>query len=150
MDQSIQSSQSIQSLQSFPSTHASATDSEPVAANQNPAIARCYAAFQKTYHTAFGRKADGHDAHNKGKLAFREALPPLISRTNIRNFIACVTYGLAIELISSGDGMRLLTAARTAACVLYRRTRQKAVNNAQKSVENQQKVAFRVEKMNQK
>jgi hypothetical protein len=42
---------------------------------------------------------------------------------------------MAISLISSGDGGRLLAAARTAASVLYKRSRQKAVNNVQKSVE---------------
>jgi len=112
-----------------------ASESENPVSTQNPAIANCLAAFRRAYQNAIDRKADGYDARNKAKLGFREALPPLIGRDNIRNFIACVTYGMAVDLISNGDSARLLQAARTAASVLYQRNRQKAVKNAQQSGE---------------
>jgi hypothetical protein len=104
-------------------------------ANRNPAIIRCIRAHNKAYEAATERKASTYESREKGKLAFREALPPLIGRNNIRNFIACVTYGVAIELISNHDSAQLLHAARAAASVLYQRTRQKAVKYAQENAE---------------
>jgi hypothetical protein len=115
--------------------------SEPAIANQNPAIARCYAAFQKSYHAAIERKVDTYDARNKAKVAFREALPPLVGRKNIRDFIACVAYGMAVDLISSGAGMRLLTAARAASTVQDQRSHHKARQKAPQSAPKARKSA---------
>jgi len=121
--------------------HASAADCEATAANHNPAIVRCIVAHNKAYEEASGRKLSSYDIRSQAKLAFREALPPLIGRNNIRNFIACVTYGMAIELISSGDAIRLLTAARVASAVQDQRSHHKARKNTPQSAPKARKSA---------
>jgi hypothetical protein len=47
-------------------------------------------------------------------LAYRTVMPEPIGRRNIKNFIACVVHGMAIEAITPEEGKNLLYAARTA------------------------------------
>jgi hypothetical protein len=46
--------------------------------------------------------------------AFREAMPPLTGRRNIRDFVACVGYGMLIGAIHLNEGTKLLYAAQVA------------------------------------
>src|ERR1700761_1366337 len=47
-------------------------------------------------------------------LAYRTAMPEPLGRRNIKNFIACVTHGMAIGAIDPADVKNMLYAARTA------------------------------------
>jgi hypothetical protein len=47
-------------------------------------------------------------------LAFRTAMPEPCGRRNIKNFVICVTHGVAIGAIDPTDARNMLYAARTA------------------------------------
>jgi hypothetical protein len=47
-------------------------------------------------------------------LAFRSAMPEPKGRRNIKNFISCITHGVAIGAIDPTDARNMLYAARTA------------------------------------
>jgi hypothetical protein len=47
-------------------------------------------------------------------MAFRKAIPQLSGQENIRDFIACVAYGMLIKAIPGAEGARLLYAAQVA------------------------------------
>ena len=53
-------------------------------------------------------------APSKAAEAYRAALPPLTSRENCRDFIACVAQGLLLGAIAEKDGGKLLYAAQIA------------------------------------
>jgi hypothetical protein len=56
-----------------------------------------------------------------GKLAYCTAMPKLSGAANIRDFIACVTYAMLLDVISGSDGTRLLYAAQVAHTTLTKR-----------------------------
>ena len=58
-------------------------------------------------------------------LAYRSCMPELVGRRNIKNFIACVTHGLAIGAIDSEQARNMLYAARTASLATVKRIRKK-------------------------
>jgi hypothetical protein len=88
---------------------------------QNPAIARCSAAGNHAYLQTKRKKNGQYLAAAAARKAFSKALPPLDSPENLRDFIACVTYGMSIQAIDGEDGAGLLSAARVARAV-YRPT----------------------------
>jgi hypothetical protein len=53
-------------------------------------------------------------------LAYRTVMPEPIGRRNIKNFIACVVHGMAIQAITPEEGKNLLYAARTATLAIGR------------------------------
>ena len=79
---------------------------------QNPAVARCCKAWKRVYR-AEGAE-DEYDAPRKAAEAYRAALPPLTSRENCRDFIACVAQGMLLGAIAEKDGGKLLYAAQIA------------------------------------
>ncbi|HVZ84231.1 MAG TPA: hypothetical protein VG893_11200 [Terracidiphilus sp.] len=86
----------------------------------DPCIARCCAAFVATFRavlTAAGNdhpNEGGYEAKTAAVAAYLAALPPLNGAENIREFIACVSHGMALEIINGRDGTRLLYAAQIA------------------------------------
>jgi hypothetical protein len=54
-------------------------------------------------------------AIKKAYKAYREALPPLRGSENIRDFIACVAHGLAIDVFDAREASKMLYAAQVAA-----------------------------------
>jgi hypothetical protein len=56
-----------------------------------------------------------------GKLAYCTAMPKLSGAANIRDFIACVTYGMLIDVIPGSEGTRLLYCAQVAHTALTKR-----------------------------
>ncbi len=91
---------------------------DPMSPKANRAVAHCCAAFDTARRVAVARKADRFDAREEAREAFREAMPALDGVQNVRDFIACVAYGMLIEAISGSDGARLLYAAQVAQTAL--------------------------------
>jgi hypothetical protein len=104
--------------------------------SKNPAVARCIAAHNKALEAAKERKLDEYHCYKAARHAYREAFPPLIGRTNIREFIACVGYAMLTEVVTNSEGARLLYAARVASQVQDNRSHragQKWAQNAPQS-----------------
>jgi hypothetical protein len=78
----------------------------------NAAVARCCKAWKRVYR-AEGAE-DEYDAPRKAAEAYRAALPPLTSRENCRDFIACIAQGMLLGAIEEKDGGKLLYAAQIA------------------------------------
>ncbi len=87
----------------------------------NPALDRCRAAWQQTFDEYMRKHArrDGvvsarYDANKEAGIAYCGAMPPLIGAENIRDFIACVAYGILIAAIPQDRAGQLLYAAQVA------------------------------------
>lgn len=96
----------------------------------NAAVARCVKAYERTYKlvsesfAANGKPLDEGFAREQARGAFSDALPPLCGEDNIRDFIACVTYGMIKESLTFFDGKHLLAAARVALSAARAKRRQ--------------------------
>ncbi len=80
----------------------------------NPAVARCARAFQDAYSEVLRKSGFESDAMKKAAEAYRTFLPPLTSRDNCRDFIACVAHGMLLGVIGENNGGKLLYAAQVA------------------------------------
>jgi hypothetical protein len=60
-------------------------------------------------------RAGAARAVKRANKAYREALPPLRGAENIRDFIACVAHGMAIEVFDTREASKMLYAAQVAA-----------------------------------
>lgn len=113
-------------------------ESQTVDDRQNPAVTRCLCAWQaaydqtmerlraeeEQYQAEFGEEDDEdeyeresdfrREAKRAAENAFRDAMPPLAGRQNVRDFIACVACGLLKGVISNSESPRLLYAAQIA------------------------------------
>lgn len=89
------------------------------AAASNFAVERCSRAFKSAYDAEFARGRNRYDAHDAGEKALRDAMPPLTTRQNIRDFVACVAQGVLLNAIEDKQASRLLTAANIALRSLY-------------------------------
>jgi hypothetical protein len=91
-----------------------------------PAIARCRDAWQKAHDLYMEKNArkDGSLARlraaEQAAAAYRAAMPKLASWSGIRDFIACVAYGLLTDAIPPDRSGQLLYAAQTALSLLPR------------------------------
>jgi hypothetical protein len=93
------------------------TEEEPTPALKNHAIARCAEAFHDAYRARI-KKGDGKFlAKDDAGEAYRALLPPLTSRDNCRDFIACVAHGMLLGAIPEANGGKLLYAAQVALAV---------------------------------
>ncbi|MGO9433092.1 MAG: hypothetical protein ACLP00_02230 [Terracidiphilus sp.] len=61
-------------------------------------------------------RAGAARAIKKANKAYREALPPLRGAENIRDFIACVAHGMALDVFDTKEASKMLYAAQVAAC----------------------------------
>ena len=80
----------------------------------NAAIARCGQAYCEALDVAAMRGKSVDAGILDAEQAFRRALPSLARAGNIRPFIACVTYGMAVGAMRSADGARMIHAAQAA------------------------------------
>ncbi|MGA2350700.1 MAG: hypothetical protein ABSF70_09735 [Terracidiphilus sp.] len=81
---------------------------------ENPIVANCSAIFQSVYKA---QKENGRHWIIASKIAgqaYRRAMPSLMGEENIRNFVACVAYGILIDAIEAKSSSTLLQAARVA------------------------------------
>ena len=82
---------------------------------QNPAVLRCCHAWQAAYdHAIEYMDVPDHKARELANIAFRDAMPPLAGKQNIRDYIACVACGLLKGAILHMYVPRLLYAAQIA------------------------------------
>jgi hypothetical protein len=88
---------------------------EPSPALANPAIARCAKAWEDAYREQMEEDEESeYFAAKKAGEAYRAALPPLTSRDNCRDFIACVAHGMLLGAIPETNAGKLLYAAQVA------------------------------------
>lgn len=80
---------------------------------QNPAVARCSQAWTNAYDVALPTEGE-FSALDAASEAFRKAMPPLAGSQNIRDFIACVAYGMLNDILAGDEGTKLLYAAQVA------------------------------------
>ena len=66
------------------------------------------------YLAALENKSSSPDPAIQGRAAWLTSLPPLSGTEGIRDFIACVAFGMANEVIPPEKVARLLYAAQTA------------------------------------
>jgi hypothetical protein len=100
----------------------------------HPAVAHCCQAGNLAFDAFYDKRNESnYKAHAAERLAYRRAMPPLQGSQNIRAFIACVTYGLLVEVFSERESTRLLYAAQVAWGTV-RRTRRKHVPGKSGSV----------------
>ena len=60
-----------------------------------------------------------------GKIAYCNAMPRPFGASNIREFIACVLYGMFVDIISGPKGKRLLYGAQVAHASLTKRPKKR-------------------------
>jgi hypothetical protein len=90
------------------------------------AIARCRQAWQQAFaeYVKKNRRNDGHLVQDKAARhaanAYRGAMPPLAGYEGVRDFIACVAYGMLIDAIPADRSGQLLYAAQVALSALPR------------------------------
>jgi hypothetical protein len=88
-----------------------------------PAIIRCCEEWTREHHAARALGIREYRAIVLGNQAYKNAMPALNNRNNIRDFIACVTYGILIRAILDAVGVRLLYAAQVASTACKRAPR---------------------------
>lgn len=80
--------------------------------------------YEHTYDAALAKGTCDDEAYDQGKMAFRQAMPCPGDHAAMSDFIACVTYGMVLKLISNEDGTKLLYAANIAAGMLRREAKE--------------------------
>jgi len=90
----------------------STTASQPVL---SPAVLNCWTAYEQIYAIERGEGASDKNAEEPAITAYRDAIPCLTDQESIRDFIACVTHGMVLQLITTNEGTKLLYAAQVAA-----------------------------------
>jgi hypothetical protein len=85
----------------------------------NPAVASCSDAYLNNFRTARATQPD-YEAGKIATAAFQACLPPLTGAENIRDFVACVSYGMLLNIIDDRDGTRFLYAAQVAGSLMER------------------------------
>ncbi len=97
---------------------------EPQLTTPTDAIARCRDAWQQAFDAYMEKNArkDGslaeHNAKEEAAAAYRAAMPELAYWCGIRDFIACIAYGVLIDAIPAERTGQLLYAAQTALALL--------------------------------
>jgi hypothetical protein len=86
----------------------------PSPALDNPAVKRCCKAWKKVYGNEYLEQHSEMRASLRAGDAYCAVMPPLTTRENCRDFIACVAYGIIIKAIAEKDGGKLLYAAQVA------------------------------------
>ncbi len=75
----------------------------------SPAVTRCCDA----YNRELARSRNQPNSLRRADKAFLDAMPPLVSLDNIRDFIACIAQGMLIDVFLMSTSTRLLYAARS-------------------------------------
>ncbi len=91
-----------------------ALEPSPSPSIHNPAVQSCYLARKLSLESSKKKGLDHYDAKVNADIAYRNAMPDLSGYENIRDFIACVTYGMLFNIIDSIEGPKFLYAAQVA------------------------------------
>ena len=79
----------------------------------NAAVANCCKAWKRIFSKVMATE-DSWEAPAKAGEAYRAAMPPLSSRDNCLDFIACVAHGMLLGAIHETNGTKLHYAAQVA------------------------------------
>jgi hypothetical protein len=88
------------------------------AASSNSAISRCLDAWNRAYQANLAKGKGKATAMVNADQAYQQAMPPLSSHQNIRDFIACIAHGVLIHAVSLDCSAKLLYAAQVALSAL--------------------------------
>ena len=91
----------------------------------NLAVCVCDTAFAQEAEKATKEGKSPEIAKKAGRVAYCAALPKVSGASSIRDFIACVTHGIAMEILPGNDGTRLLYAAQVAHTALTKRPKKR-------------------------
>jgi hypothetical protein len=91
----------------------------------NLAVDVCDRIFARTTEQALKEGKSDQLAKHMGRIAYCSAMPKLSGATNIRDFIACVTYAMALDILPGNEGTRLLYAAQVAHMALTKRPKKR-------------------------
>lgn len=80
----------------------------------NAAVLRCCEAAERARQDVLSGRDRNNSTHTAAHEAFAKAMPPLRGAGNIRDFIACVAYGMLINYFLESTGAKLLYAAQIA------------------------------------
>jgi hypothetical protein len=80
----------------------------------NAAVLRCCEAAERASQDDLSGRNPSGSQRISPREAFAQAIPPLSGAGNIRDFIACVAYGMLVNYIFDSDGAKLLYAAQVA------------------------------------
>jgi hypothetical protein len=78
----------------------------------------CLEVFNHTVAEELAKDKKDSVAKEAGRLAYCAMLPALVDRESIRDFIACVVQGMALEIFPGAVGTRLLYGAQVAQAAL--------------------------------
>jgi hypothetical protein len=78
------------------------------------AIQRCSEAWYTTFDEMLARGSTRLSSRLRANAAYRYAMPPLNTPSNVRDFIACVVHGMMVGAIIDDLGTRWLYAAQVA------------------------------------
>jgi hypothetical protein len=81
---------------------------------ENPAIARCWRAYRRAYNQQLESDENEFVAHCHAAKVYLRALPDLSSLEKLRDFIACVSFAAANDLIIESRSAELLKVAKVA------------------------------------
>lgn len=79
-------------------------EDKPTPDSSNPAVETCSKAYARAYRAAKKESPSRLNAEERAEMAFRKAMPQLSGQENIRDFIACVAYGILIKAIEGPEG----------------------------------------------
>jgi hypothetical protein len=88
----------------------------------NLVVDQCDRKFTEAAEQALREGKSDKVAKQIGRLAYCAALPKLSGASNIRDFIACITHAMALEIVPGNEGTRLLYAAQVAHMALTKRS----------------------------
>ena len=91
----------------------------------NLAVDVCDRMFAHATEQALKEGKSDQLAKHMGRIAYCGAMPKLSGATNIRDFIACVTYAMALDILPGNEGTRLLYAAQVAHTALTKRPKKR-------------------------
>jgi len=101
-------------------------DDPPDRASDNDAVRYCIQAWTRGYNrkrVELDEDAGDDPARIEAKERFLRVLPPLDSFTNVRDFIACITYAETIDVLHHWEVENFLDSAKMALLALRQEVR---------------------------
>lgn len=83
-----------------------------------PAVQRCCEARDRSIRQNREKRADPYNIRSLSAEAYCAAMPDLSGFENIRDFVACTSYGMVNGLIDAIEGAKFLYAAQVATGIL--------------------------------
>jgi len=96
----------------------SSQDAAEESPQRSPAILRCSAARERSLQESSAQKLGDYKTKDQADNAYRLAMPDLAGYENIRDYIACVSFGVLAGFISPIESPGLLYAAQVAISAL--------------------------------